>query len=62
MINYHLEGDFHNQGNRLMVMLYVANHTGHDPLWFTSSHNQVKIKALVLLWIHQTQINQSIKQ
>lgn len=60
----YLEGDLHGQGDRLMVMLYVANQTCHNPLWFPSSHHQVEIKTLVLFWTqtYRIQVSQPINQ
>lgn len=54
----YLKRDFYCQSDRLMTVLYVANHTGYKFLWFPSSHNQVEIKTLVFLW----RINQSINK
>lgn len=46
----YLKRDFNRQSDRFVIVLYVANQTGHNSLWPLSSHHQVKIKAFILLY------------
>lgn len=51
VVQSYFEGDFYSQSDRLMVVLYVANQSGHDLLCFPSSHNKTEVKTFILLWM-----------
>lgn len=51
VVQSYFEGDFYSQSDRLMVVLYVANQTGHNILYFLSRHSKTEVKTFILLWI-----------